>query len=175
MMIPSEQPPEAADPLLTQTEPPVRVPLTIEKVLAALAMAALCLITLANVVARYLTNYSFAFTEEYSIFLMVVVTLLGSSVAVAANRHIRIGYFVERFKGRNRLAAEIVAEIAVAAMFLLLVLLGGRLVWDEYRYEVTSPGLGEPQWIYTIALPLLSLLILGRALGRIVRIAKGRP
>ena len=41
-------------------------------------MAALCLITLGNVVARYLTNYSFAFTEEYSIALMVVVTMLGA-------------------------------------------------------------------------------------------------
>ena len=34
-------------------------------------------------------------------------------------------------------------------MFALLLVLGGRLVWDEYRFEVTSPGLGEPQWIYT--------------------------
>ena len=66
------------DPLLAPTEPETRVPLSIEKVVAAASMAALCLITLGNVVARYLTNYSFAFTEEYSIALMVVVTMLGA-------------------------------------------------------------------------------------------------
>ena len=162
------------DPTLLRRNPPTRVPLKLEEAGAAIAMALLCLITLGNVVARYLTNYSFAFTEEYSIFLMVIVTLLGSSVAVAANRHIRIGYFVDKLKGRRRLVVDMVAELAAAIMFLLLMLLGARLVWDEYRFEVTSPGLGEPQWLYTIALPLLSLLILGRAVGRMIRIAKGR-
>ena len=58
-------------------------------------MAALGLITLGNVVVRYLTNYSFAFTEEYSIALMVVVTLLGASIAAARNQHMRITWFVD--------------------------------------------------------------------------------
>lgn len=116
------------DPTLLRDNPPTRVPLKLEEGVAALAMALLALITLGNVLARYLTNYSFAFTEEYSIFLMVVVALLGSSVAVGANRHIRIAYFVERLGRRARLAAELVAEAAVAVMFLLLVWLGARLV-----------------------------------------------
>ena len=42
--------------------------------------------------------------------------------------------------------------------------LGAKLVWDEYRFEVTSPGLGEPQWIYTLTLPVLSLLVMLRAI-----------
>jgi TRAP-type C4-dicarboxylate transport system permease small subunit len=132
---------------LAQAEPDTRVPLTFEKLVAAAAMAALCLITLGNVVARYLTNYSFAFTEEYSIALMVVVTMLG---------------------------ADIAATVASIGMFLLLVVLGGRLVWDEYRFEVTSPGLGEPQWIYTLALPLLSLVVIGRAVGHLIRVARAK-
>ena len=33
--------------------------------------------------------------------------------------------------------------LATIAMFALLVVLGGRLVWDEYRFEVTSPGPGR--------------------------------
>ena len=60
--------------------------LRIEEAVAAAVMALLGLITLANVVVRYLTNYSFAFTEEYSIALMVVVALLGTSIATARNR-----------------------------------------------------------------------------------------
>ena len=165
---------EATDPLLTHSEPPVRVPLAIEKVVAALAMAALCLITLANVVARYLTNYSFAFTEEYSIALMVVVTLLGAGIATAANRQIRITWFAERLPLAGARTAEVIATLATVAMFVLLVILGGRLVWDEYRFEVTSPGLGEPQWIYTLALPLLSLAVAARAVGHLVRTLRAR-
>jgi len=164
----------ANDPLLAQQDPPVRVPLAIEKVIAAAAMGALCLITLGNVVARYLTNYSFAFTEEYSIALMVIVTMLGASVAVAADRHIRIAFFVERMQPAARLAAELFSLAATAVMFALLVLLGGRVVWDEYRFEVTTPALGDSQWIYTLALPALSVLVVARAIGAGLRLWKRR-
>jgi TRAP-type C4-dicarboxylate transport system permease small subunit len=164
----------AADPevLLAQAETRTRVPLTFEKIVAAAAMAALCLITLGNVVARYLTNYSFAFTEEYSIALMVVVTMLGAAVATAADRQIRITWFADLLPSGPRRAAEIAATVAVIGMFVLMIILGGRLVWDEYRFEVTSPGLGEPQWIYTLALPLLSLVIIGRAIGHLVCVVR---
>ena len=160
------------DPLLAGHEPATRVPLSFEKVAAAAAMAALCLITLGNVVARYLTNYSFAFTEEYSIALMVVVTMLGASLATAADRQIRITWFVDRLPGRGRRIAEAFATLATIAMFGILIVLGARLVWDEYRFEVTSPGLGEPQWIYTLALPLLAAAVVGRALGYLLRVLR---
>ncbi|MGE0848569.1 MAG: TRAP transporter small permease [Hyphomicrobiaceae bacterium] len=136
-----------------------------EEIIAAAAMAALGLITLANVIVRYLTNYSFAFTEEYSIALMVVVAMLGASIAAARNRHMRITWFVDNMRPGLRAAADAVAMLATAAMFVLLVALGARLVWDEYRFEVTSPGLGEPQWIYTLMLPVLSVLVVARAVA----------
>ena len=136
-----------------------------EEIIAAAAMAALGLITLANVIVRYLTNYSFAFTEEYSIALMVVVAMLGASIAAARNRHMRITWFVDNMRPGLRAAADAVAMLATAVMFVLLVGLGARLVWDEYRFEVTSPGLGEPQWIYTLMLPVLSVLVVVRAVA----------
>ena len=75
----------------------------------AAAMAAIALITATNVVTRYLTNISLAFTEEFSVALMVVATLLGTSFAVARGHHIAIGYFVEQLHARGQKIAEIVA------------------------------------------------------------------
>jgi TRAP-type transport system small permease protein len=166
--------PAEPDPTLAQPELELRVPLAIEKVVAAAAMAALCLITLGNVVARYLTNYSFAFTEEYSIALMVVVTMLGAGIATAADRQIRITWFADLLPPAGRRLAEVIATLAVIVMFALLIWLGGRVVWDEYRFEVTSPGLGEPQWIYTLALPLLSAAVVARAIGHLLRTWRSR-
>lgn len=57
-------------------------------------------------------------------------------------------------------------------MFLLLAIFGARMAWDEYRFEVTSPGLGIPTWIYTVWLPILALIISARAVGVVVRLAK---
>jgi TRAP-type C4-dicarboxylate transport system permease small subunit len=160
---------------LDTAAPETRVPVTVERAAAALAMAALCVITFANVAVRYFTDYSFAFTEEYSIFLMVVMTLFGSAVAFAANRHIRITFVLDRLPPGARRLAEILAWIACVAMFLLLIWYGGRLAYDEWRFEDTSPGLGVPQFLYTMWLPILSVVVLLRILGRLWHAVKARP
>ena len=67
----------------------------LERWLATLALVIISLISLANVGVRYFTDASFAFTEELSVFLLVILTFAGASVALRRNRHIRIG-FLER-------------------------------------------------------------------------------
>lgn len=158
----------------SRNEPRPRIPVRIEEALAALAIAVMGLITFANVVTRYLTNISLAFTEEYAIALMVVMTMLGASVALVRNHHIRITYFVDRWSPVMRRRAELFALGAAMVVFLGLAGFGSLQVWDEYRFEETSPGLGMPQWIYTIWLPLLSAVIVARAVGRAVRVARGQ-
>ena len=159
--------------LAPREEPRPRVPIRIEEALAALAITVMGLITFANVLTRYLTNISLAFTEEYAIVLMVVMTMLGASVAVVRDHHIRITYFVDRLPAAMRRPAELFAIAVTALVFLGLAGFGSIMVWDEYRFEETSPGLGMPQWIYSIWLPALSIVIVMRALGRAVRVARG--
>ena len=137
--------------------------------LAALVLGAICLITLANVVVRYFTNYSFAATEEISVALMVVLALLGSATAVARRRHIAITILVDQLPPRWKRFANVIAETATFVMFGLLVWLGGELAWDVYRFEETSPAMGWPQWIYTIWLPVLAALIAVRAAVLVAR------
>jgi TRAP-type transport system small permease protein len=163
------------DPTLGRDPPPTRVPVQIEEAVMAAAMALLVIITFGNVATRYLTNISFAFTEEYSISLMVIATLFGTSVAVAAGRHIRIGYFADGARAKTRRILELVSMLATIAMFGVLVGYGALWVYDDWRYETTSPGLGVPEWLYTVWLPVLSLVICARALGRAIRVWREGP
>ncbi|MBK1839540.1 TRAP transporter small permease [Azospirillum sp. YIM B02556] len=161
------------DPTVVRPVPKPRVPLGIEEVLVAITMAVVALITFANVVVRYLTDVSFAFTEEYSIALMVILTFLGASAAVVKDRHIRITFITDKMSPANRRRAEQFAMACVALMYGLLLVYGAWTTWDDYRFEVTSPALGLPQWIYTIWLPVLSLVVLARTVGRMIRIHNG--
>ena len=145
-----------------------RASVKVEEFVAALAMGLLCLITMANVIVRYFTNISFAFTEEISIWLMVVMTLVGASAAFVKGQHIAITYFAERLPAGARRLAALAVLVACALMFALLGLFGVRMAWDDFRYEVTSPALDVPQWLYTVWLPLLSLLIFARLAQLIV-------
>jgi TRAP-type C4-dicarboxylate transport system permease small subunit len=146
-----------------------RPTLRLERAIMAGTMGLLCLITMGNVLTRYFTNISFAFTEEISIALMVVMTLTGTAHAFVDNKHIAITYFVGLLAPRGRHVARGAALLAALLMFLLLAVLGTRMAWDDYDFEVTTPALGIPQWWYTIWLPLLSVLIVARILGALRR------
>ncbi|MGB7481696.1 MAG: TRAP transporter small permease [Burkholderiaceae bacterium] len=151
-----------------------RVPIRIEEFCAALAMALICCITFANVLVRYFTDVSFAFTEEFSIFLMVVLTLFGSAAAFARNSHIRMSFLVERLPKKLARALEYLVLALSALMFAIIAYYGTFLFWDDWQYDTTSPGIGIPQWIYTIWLPLLSVVVFLRVLGRLIRFHRSR-
>ncbi len=145
-----------------------------EEVIGALAMGLIALISFANVVVRYATDVSFAFTEEYSVFLLVVVTFVGCALAYATNDHIQINFFSNRLGRKGRFVSRFIALLASVLMFSLLVYYGAELAYDEYIFEETSPGLGYPSWIYTVWLPILSAVVLFRVLQQIWRVVRGR-
>lgn len=143
--------------------------LQFEDWLTVIVMAALALITFANVLVRYFTNSSFAWTEEISVFLMIALALIAGSAAVARDQHIRIEYFAEGgSEARRKLLAQCGA-LLVALLFALIAVLSVRMVWDDYRFGETSPGIGVPQWWYSIWLPVFSALITVRAVGLFIR------
>ena len=126
-------------------------------------MVALTLITLGNVLTRYLTDQSFAWTEEISVFLIVVMTLAGAAGVARRDGHIRIEYFYEGGSVARRRRLRLVAAVATALAFLALTLLFGETVADEIRWGETSMGLGVPRWWFTVAIPPLCLAIAARA------------
>lgn len=153
-------------------EAPPRIPVTVEGALAALAMAVLALITFANVVVRYFTSISFAFTEEYSVAIMVVLTFLGTAAAFAADRHIRMTYLTERLPRPVARGIEMLLLLISIVLFGAIGWLGALYTWDEYRFESLSPGLGVPQWLYTVWMPVLAVVIVLRIAGRMIRVAR---
>lgn len=145
------------------------VPLAIEDWLTVIVMGLLALITFANVLVRYFTSQSFAWTEEFSVFLMIVLALVAGSASVARNRQIRIEYFADNGPAARQRALARFGAIMVFVLFALIAVLSTRMVYDDITYGETSPGIGVPQWWYTIWLPIMSVSIAGRALGLFIR------
>jgi len=132
---------------------------TPEDWIAALGMAALCLITMANVVVRYLSDQSFAWTEELSVFLLVLTTMAGTAAAALRDNHIRIEFFLVRGSAAQRRRLALFGAAIAVVFFLALALLTGRMAWDDFRYAEISMGLGVPRWWYTAWVPAFSLVI----------------
>ncbi|MGE8319112.1 MAG: TRAP transporter small permease [Comamonas sp.] len=164
--MPSQQDLPAAN---TPSTPPPARGLWLEDWLTVVVMALLALITFANVLVRYFTNSSFAWTEEISVFLMIVLALVAGSGAVARDLHIRIEYFAQGGDARRRKALARFGSLMVALLFGVIAVLSVRVVYDDFRFEETSPGIGVPQWWYSVWLPVFSALITLRALGLYLR------
>jgi TRAP-type C4-dicarboxylate transport system permease small subunit len=127
--------------------------------IAALGMAGLCVITMLNVVVRYLSDESIAWTEEFSVFLLIVTTMAGTAAAALRDNHIRIEFFLERGSAARRRRLALFGAGITVLFFLALAVLTGRMAWDDYRYAEISSGLGVPRWWYTAWVPAFSLVI----------------
>ncbi|ODS93245.1 MAG: C4-dicarboxylate ABC transporter permease [Comamonas sp. SCN 65-56] len=153
----------------TPSEPPavtgLQRSLRFEDWVTVITMALLALITFANVLVRYFTDASFAWTEEISVFLMIVLAMVGGASAVARDTHIRIEFFAEGGSAQRRRRLAQLGAALVALLFAFIAVISVRVVWDDFRYEETSPGIGVPTWWYSIWLPILSALIAARAIG----------
>jgi len=149
----------------TPSQPDAPRSLRIEDWLTVVIMALLALITFANVLVRYFTSSSFAWTEEISVFLMILLAMVAGSAAVARDQHIRIEYFSHGGSVQRRRRLARLGAVLVALLFTLIAVLSLRVVWDDFRFDETSPGIGVPQWWYSMWLPVFSALIVLRALG----------
>jgi TRAP-type C4-dicarboxylate transport system permease small subunit len=141
----------------------MKTPMKVEEALGVACMVVLVVITLGNVLTRYFTDESFAWTEEISVFLIVVMTLAGAASIAARDRHIRIEFFYDRGSPARRRALRLVTAFATGVLFLVLTLLFGATLVDEIKWSETSMGLGVPRWWYTAAVPPLCLAIALRA------------
>ncbi|MFC4298883.1 MAG: TRAP transporter small permease [Castellaniella sp.] len=146
-------------------DPPLRVPLRFEDWLTVLTLGTLACITLANVIVRYLTAESFAWTEEISIFLLIVLTLSASSSAFVRLLHIRIELLADGGSPGRRRRFALSAGAVSLLFFAGLTVLLGRMALDEYNWGDTSPAIGVPTWWYSMWLPILSAVITLRLAG----------
>jgi TRAP-type C4-dicarboxylate transport system permease small subunit len=147
---------------------------TPEDWIAALGMAALCLITMTNVMVRYLSDESIAWTEELSVFLLVLTTMAGTAAAALRDNHIRIEFFLASGSASRQRILALFGELVTAVFFLVLAALTGRMAWDDFHYGEISMGLGVPRWWYTAWVPALSLVISLRVIQALIRKLEGR-
>lgn len=127
--------------------------------LGAAILALLLIMTFSNVLVRYLSNQSFAWTEEISVFLLLAMTLLGVASTVAANESIRIDFVLDRLGLKGRRAILAITALLGMLVFGLLGLLYAMTGWTEWTYDETTSGMGAPRWIYTIWLTVLAIAV----------------
>ncbi|MBD5640913.1 MAG: TRAP transporter small permease [Desulfovibrio sp.] len=137
-----------------------------EELLGSFLLAVMATVAFLNVIVRYCTSFSFAWTEELTVNFFVWVTLLGTARAFREGTHLAMSIVYNSLPKKGRLCCYLLACAITIIFFGSLIYTGSLEVRDEYELESISESLGIPVWWYTIATPLFSLLIIIRMLQR---------
>ena len=128
----------------------------------------MALLAFVNILVRYLTNYSFAFSEELEVSLLVYLTLFGAAAAFRRGLHLGLSFFSGRFGPGGRRALLVLSVAVSLGVFAVLAYYSVLQIRDEIELRTLSEALEIPQWLYTLALPVGALLIAVRLLQHAV-------
>ena len=144
--------------------------------LAALCIAAILALIVAEVLSRNLFNYSIDFAWEFSAYFMGAAFLLGAGYALRAGAQIRVNLLLENVPQALARAVDLFATlvgILVAAYLTYALADMTWLSWTRNSRSVQPSDL--PLWIPQASLVLGSLLLTLQAAARLGRLLRGEP
>lgn len=117
-----------------------------------------------NVIVRYLTNTSLAFTEELIVNLFVWITILGAAIAFRKRAHLGVTFLINLFPRKYRKVFVFISAACSVFLFVLLFTHGYQLVVREYINKMTTYSMALPMWWFGLAVPVGAVFLLVRVL-----------
>jgi TRAP-type C4-dicarboxylate transport system permease small subunit len=125
-------------------------------------VAALVILVGSGVLARYVFNYSLAWSDELAGLGFVWLTLLGSVAASRRRSHMVIGFLPKRFGPAGQRAIGF--YVTAAILLFLGFMIGEGIVLTAATMDDKSAVLRMPVGISYLSLPVAGLLMLGYTL-----------
>jgi TRAP-type C4-dicarboxylate transport system permease small subunit len=130
-------------------------------------MATMAVLVFANVVSRYLLNYSIIWVEELTRYMMVWVGFLGAGLVLRLGAHIAVEAFQDLLPPRAARALRAGIVVLLGATFAAMTWLGVR--YAAFAWDQETPVLNWSTGAVYLAIPIGSALLL----AHLVFIAKG--
>jgi C4-dicarboxylate transporter DctQ subunit len=144
----------------------------VEEGLIAFLLAAMTVVTFAQVVARYVFNYSFVWALELTMYFFGALIFLGMAYGVRVGAHIGVDAVVRLLPPRaaNRLA---IVSTLLCIVYAAIVLYGSWIYVSKiHMIGIMAQDLPIAQWIPRLVLPVGFILLIyrfGQVLWRLMR------
>jgi TRAP-type C4-dicarboxylate transport system permease small subunit len=141
--------------------------LTLAKASVIAISVVMVLVTLAQVVFRYLIAAPLPWSEELARYCFVWIVFLGGAIGLSRGIHLGVDLFVNMLPAPVRRGLDILTSALIAA-FAVTVIYASFPVINMNMFQ-RSPALGvQMSWIY-IAIPVSMVLIFLICVERIIR------
>ncbi|NYF25631.1 TRAP transporter small permease [Sporosarcina sp. JAI121] len=138
-----------------------KLKIMMDKILAGVCATLLAFMTVLatyQVITRYVFKSPSTISEDLLSYSFVWVSLLGTALVFGQKDHMRLSLFSDKLKGIKQLVLSISSELLVAAIAVIVFLVGGKEFMGVGAMQI-SPTLDiQMHWIYII-LPLSGVLI----------------
>ncbi len=145
----------------------------IEECVGAVLLAVMTLITVTNVFCRYVLHASISASEEITTLLFVLLSLLGSAVAVKRKAHLGLTILTDRLSPKAQKYITVFGYLCGVLFCAILVYEGIFMVKNEYDYKVLTISMNWPEWIFGMFVPIGGTFIGIRFIQMIYKELKG--
>jgi len=146
----------------------------LEEGLIAFLLGAMTLVTFAQVIARYVFNYSFVWALELVSFLFAWLIFLGMCYGVRMGSHIGVDALVKALGPRTaRVLTALAATLCI--IYAVIAFVGGwHYVSKMHEIGILSEDIPIPQWVPRLALPVGFGLLAIRFAQVLFRVISGK-
>ncbi|HEY3074086.1 MAG TPA: TRAP transporter small permease subunit [Burkholderiales bacterium] len=136
----------------------------------ALAIFAVTVAVLYEVVSRTTFGQGTLWSNETTIYLSAVAYLVGGGYALAHRRHVRIDVLYDRLSPRVRARLDQFTFIFFFIYVGGLIWVGSTLAWTSFlQGETTGTPWNPPIWPVKFAIPLAGALLLLQGIANLLR------
>src|SRR5690606_6026046 len=138
----------------------------------------MALLGFANVMVRYLTTFSLAFSEELLVNLFVWLSLLGIAIGVKREAHLGVTVLTDLLPRSWQRIVLVFTAVAGIVLFVIVIRQGWELTLIQKSWGARSYSLDLPMWWFSAGVPVGAAVVLIRLLQaswRYGRDDQGRP
>lgn len=144
----------------------------LEEKISITCLTIMTILIFANVVSRYVLNASFAFSEEITVNLFVLLTLLGASIAARRGAHLGVSIIVDRLNLKTQNIIEIIGTIISIIFSFIILYYGIIMVRGEYVLGQVTATMQWPEWIFGSFVPIGGFVLVVRYVLELIKLVR---
>lgn len=131
-----------------------------EKIVTSVILVFVTILTFANVCVRYLSDSQFAWSEELTINLFVLLIMLGCGLSARDGSLISLSLVFDRLGVKGKKIFVAIITVVNCAFCAVLLKTGIDKVLTQMANGKQTPSLLLPEWIFTIFLPIGAVFLI---------------
>lgn len=141
----------------------------LEEFIVVITLVTMSVIAFSNVLTRNFLDLSLAFTEEITINLFVFLTFVGAAIGVRRGAHLGFSLIIERVPLPVRRILVVVIGFVSVVLFLFITYYGMDMILFQIDINAKTPALGWPRWLFSLSIPVGSLLCVIRTVEATIK------